>query len=370
MPLSCRAQAVVTAGEPTLVRGNVQRCDAVEFIKAMHLRDPRVAPHLQFSSKPQRAIEAIWAWGAPPSDDDTFFFDMLEVRTDGSAVLRKGWPVVPISAGWGALFVVVKPDRSWRFLGALWGPVDVNESSQYFLGATRPTIPVAEITAFTVVLMLLRQMQFQGSVAWGTDSLYALGIMTLGYGGATECNFVNGARKEARVAKASWNLKGFHTPSHIGFPPKECADVLALLGRLRVRLSQLVARSIESSVPPNLTCTAPVTFSLADALIWTEVERGEDPQQKRKVKKCNDEFCIMVCATANVLTLHPAEERLSATEPNLDSHRRFDFGFPILCIPNYRCWPSRDSLECCTSSGYRPVPYLCRSSTCKGPGRG
>ena len=171
-------------------------------------------PRTYIFQQTSAGIEDIWAWGAPPSDDDTFFFDMLEVRTDGSAVLRKGWPVVPISAGWGALFVVVKPDRSWRFLGALWGPVDVNESSQYFLGATRPTIPIAELTASTVVLMLLRQMQFQGSVAWGTDSLYALGIMTLGYGAATECKFVNRAHKEARVAKASWNLKGFHTPSH------------------------------------------------------------------------------------------------------------------------------------------------------------
>ena len=30
------------------------------------------------------------------------------------------------------------------------------------------------------------------------------------------------------------------------------------------------------------------------------------------------------CATANVLTLHPTEERSSVTEPRLDSHRRLD----------------------------------------------
>ena len=124
------------------------------------------------------------------------------------------------------------------------GTIAVSETSQYCLGATRPKIPVAELTAITVVLMLLRQVQFQGSVAWGTDSLYALGIMTLGHGAAAECKFVSRARKEARAAKASWNLKGFHTPSHIGFPPNECADVPALLGRLRDSLSQCVAISI------------------------------------------------------------------------------------------------------------------------------
>ena len=53
-------------------------------------------------------------------------------------------------------FFAVRQDGARRFLGALWGPVDVNVSSQYFLGATRPTIPVAELTAITIVLMLLR----------------------------------------------------------------------------------------------------------------------------------------------------------------------------------------------------------------------
>ena len=59
-------------------------------------------------------------------------------------------------------------------------------------------------------------------------------------------------------------------------------------------------------------------------MAWTEVETGEDPQQKRKVRECRDEFCVLVCATANVLTLHPAEERLSTILLKLDSHRRLD----------------------------------------------
>ena len=118
----------------------------------MHLRDPRV-PQQFFSSKPQRVIEAIWAWGDLPCDDDTFAFDHLEVHTDGSAVLQNGWPAVPISAGWGAVFFAVRDDGSRRLLGALWGPVDVSDTSQYFLGACRPTIPVAELTAITVLFL-------------------------------------------------------------------------------------------------------------------------------------------------------------------------------------------------------------------------
>ena len=105
----------------------VQRCDAVQFIQSMHLRDPRVSP--QFSSKPQRVIEEIWAWGDLPCDDETFAFDHLEVHTDGSAVLQNGWPAVPISAGWGAVFFAVHDDGSRRLLGALWCPADVSDTS-------------------------------------------------------------------------------------------------------------------------------------------------------------------------------------------------------------------------------------------------
>ena len=154
-------------------------------------------------------------------------------------MLQNGWPAVPISAGWGAVFFAVREDGSRWLLGALWGPVDVSDTSQYFLGAGRPTIPVAELTAITVVIMLLRHVQFSGTLSWGTDSLYALGIMTMGHGAAAECKFVNRASREVRVAKASWNLRGYHTPSHIGFPPHECADALARMGRLRHKLSRL-----------------------------------------------------------------------------------------------------------------------------------
>ena len=100
-----------------------------------------------------------------------------------------------------------------------------------------------------------------------------------------------------------------------------------------MRLCHLVARSVATSVPPNFTFAAPVVFSITDALRWTEVEMGEDPQLKRKVKKCKDAFCfffILVCAPANVLTLHPAEERSSVTEPRLDSYWRFDLASQFL----------------------------------------
>ena len=62
------------------------------------------------------------------------------------------------------MFFAVLGDGTKRLLAALWGPVEVNNLFPYSLGATRPTIPVAELTAITVVLILLLQTRFKGAV--------------------------------------------------------------------------------------------------------------------------------------------------------------------------------------------------------------
>ena len=80
-------------------------------------------------------------------------------------------------AGWGALLFAVLPDQSTRFLGVAWGPVTSSALSGYFLCAARPTIPVAELQAVVFALRLVRSSRFRGSICWGSDSLYALGIM-------------------------------------------------------------------------------------------------------------------------------------------------------------------------------------------------
>ena len=133
----------------------------------------RVYPNRFFFPVDLSGLLRLSGHGVIPRVTMTRFFDHLEVHTDGSAVLRNGWPAVPISAGWGAIFFAVREDGSRRILGALWGPFDVCETSRYFLGAIRPMIPVAELTAITVVIMLLRQAHFGG------QSLGALAVCTL-----------------------------------------------------------------------------------------------------------------------------------------------------------------------------------------------
>jgi hypothetical protein len=89
-------------------------------------------------------------------------FTRLELHTDGSAAMGAQWPAIPLSAGWGVVCFAVTPSQS-RFLGALWWPVGVDADSPYYLRATKPTSPVAELTAIMVQLRLLRKVGLVGT---------------------------------------------------------------------------------------------------------------------------------------------------------------------------------------------------------------
>ena len=111
---------------------------------------------------------------------------------------------------------------------------------------------MAELIAITLALRLLRIFGCQGSVAWSTDSQYALGIMLYGNSATSELDPVQVARAEARQAIKMWLLSGTHTPAHIGFPPNECADVLAMMGRTKFALSvelETILRTVPQLLP-------------------------------------------------------------------------------------------------------------------------
>ena len=76
-----------------------------------------------------------------------------------------------------------------------------------------------------------------------------------------------------------------------------------------------------SECPPHLLSVhEPVLFSTAHALAWQEINKALGPLMVSKGLLCKNDFCVLAFATATVLTLHPAEERLASVEQN--SHRR------------------------------------------------
>ena len=98
----------------------------------------------------------------------------------------------------GCSLFAVLVDGTRRFLGALRGPVEVSSLLLYLHGATRPTIPVAGLSAITHTLIALQNSGFEVSVQWGTDSLYAFGIVLYGHAASADLDLVTKARAEAR----------------------------------------------------------------------------------------------------------------------------------------------------------------------------
>ena len=131
------------------------------------------------------------------------------------------------------------------------------------------------------------------------------------------------ARKEARFAQRCWNFQAEHTPSHIGFPPNECADILAFMGRKRFHLSQRTEEVLRNVPTIQIDQQPAVVFSLHDALFWTAAEEASIPSAIAAGERAKDVIILKV-ASANVLTLHPADEARFAEQGCLDSHRRLD----------------------------------------------
>ena len=74
----------------------------------------------------------------------------------------------------------------------------------------------------------------------------------------------------------------------------------------------------------------PIVFSLEHALKWAEIEVAPDELMQRKDQGVQKGFYQLACATANVLTLRPAEERVSHCSQSLDSHRRLNLSTQFL----------------------------------------
>ena len=220
----------------------------------------------------------------------------------------------------------VSPLGQRVFLGAAWGPVSVLPSSPYFVGARRPAIPVAELSSITQALRMLRAVSFTGTIHWSADSLYALGIVLSGMGATTELDLVTAARTEASYAKQWWDLKGHRTPSHMGYPPNECADVVARMGRLQFQLSRSVQDVLQIVPFVQRFVQQRIPFLLDQALLWNEVEAL--PDELMELSYCRPrragQLTVVRCASPNVLTVHPQEERPGKEGASMDSHRRLD----------------------------------------------
>ena len=118
--------------------------------------------------------------------------------TDGSACMTRAWPRLAAEAGWVAVIIAVDAAGVWRLAGGVWGPAETDPATQFFLGASRPTSPVAEVTAIASVLRMLRAARVSVPLTILSDSKYALGVVLGEDRALSEIPLVHLARSEAR----------------------------------------------------------------------------------------------------------------------------------------------------------------------------
>ena len=131
---------------------------------------------------------------------------------------------------------------------------------------------MAEPAAIVHALTAVRPAQFPGPLHWGTDSMYALGIMLYAHAASTETALDARARAEAMAAIQRYNLTGEHTPTHIGNPPNKCADVTARLGRKAIDLSEEVMRLLQAAGLPTKFTVCTQDLSSDHLLQWAALE--------------------------------------------------------------------------------------------------
>ena len=73
-------------------------------------------------------------------------------------------------------------------------------------------------------------------------------------------------RQEARQAKKDWLFTGEHIPSHIGFPPTDCADVSAQMGRIAFKLPTQTEALLKRVQPIQTSELEPMVFIVGACL--------------------------------------------------------------------------------------------------------
>ena len=120
-------------------------------------------------------LEQISRWPSAHAHGDEACTQLI-AHTDGSACMTRAWPRLAAEAGWGAVIFAVDASGAWRLAGGVWEPVETDPAAQLFLGASRPTSPVAEVTAIASVLRMLRAARVSIPLTILSDSQYAFGF--------------------------------------------------------------------------------------------------------------------------------------------------------------------------------------------------
>jgi len=275
------------------------------------LVDPRTLDEvaaLPFERKVPLATLAAWQswWWI----DDNAEVSSLVYFTDGSAVLPTRANPGAGSAGWAfVLFAAAHVQGGLRFglLGASCGPGVVQHTAEEFIGMSWATAPAAELQALVEGLAgLHRCPELQGGLAtfFGDSKIALAGVQGHCKAGAnTELAHLGRHLLFASPVR----VLADYVPAHSGVAPNEMADLLAELGRRGSRMG----RRYRTPVAPSGRIEVASALMEAQAF-WDSVLAAPDPMQVPLASQAAAEPLAIRLVSANVLTLRPAEEALSA----------------------------------------------------------
>ena len=156
----------------------------------------------------------------------------MVVYTDGSAALRRGWPQVVAAAGWGLVVLAnatdAHGDQCSGMVGVACGPVSIVEDSVGFLGATRLSAPVGELTAIAAILFGTFRADCELPTWVFSDSQYSVDIVQCRARAAANVDFVGRLRQAWIRRRHVFTI--VHTSAHVGVAGNELADCMAEFG--------------------------------------------------------------------------------------------------------------------------------------------
>ena len=207
-----------------------------------------------------------WRWGLHTIYRVHGWLDLYDKRLAKAG--GRGW------VGSRYLCRVRSVEVGWRRLG---GASRDGFRCSLFLGASRPTSPVAEVTtAIASVLKMLRAARVSIPLTILSDSQYALGVVLGEDRALSKVRLVQLARSEARCYRQRAGIEGRHVAAHRRLADNEAADRSADAGRRRWMVPERAAALI--SCAPSFPPESEVPFlTLAGRIFWQGIQDEVDP---------------------------------------------------------------------------------------------
>ena len=237
-------------------------------------------------------------------------------------------PSPQMGAGWGVTMVRGRKGLAdGTRIGHMSGPVELNEESKFFVGATQLTNNTAELNAIYEALIHIRDYVTPGeTVTIRMDSLLASGVATASLIARTNIELARKVQDMYRQVVETRKIHFVHVKSHANQRWNEAADVEADNGReggvRNAGRHMFRGRKIDAyNTGDNNPATLEQDTGKGDLEYYTDGSFLEDESKSKKVflDEADDDHicpkCLQFCKGKGALTRHLAQYHLLRDKP-------------------------------------------------------